>query len=85
MKNKATIAELIGLLHEESPAGFAIALHIRFSSPTFLFQSYPAAWSEEYTNKGLLMQDPTVAWGLTQTGAVRWSGEFSDSDSSFFW
>lgn len=81
MKNKATIAELIGLLHQESPAGFAIALHVRFSSPTFLFQSYPAAWSEEYTSKGLLMQDPTVAWGLTQTGAVRWSA-LADQDTA---
>ncbi|MCR8725271.1 autoinducer binding domain-containing protein [Frigidibacter sp. ROC022] len=81
MKNKATIAELIGLLHQESPAGFAIALHIRFSAPTFLFQSYPVAWSEEYTNKGLLMKDPTVAWGLTQTGAVRWS-DLAEKDTA---
>jgi LuxR family transcriptional regulator, quorum-sensing system regulator SdiA len=73
MLNRATIAELIGLLNAESPSGFAIALHIRFTAPTFLFQSYPIEWTDKYTAEGLVMQDPTVAWGFSQTGAIRWS------------
>jgi LuxR family transcriptional regulator len=61
------------MISEESPAGFATALHITYATPAFLFQNYPAGWLEEYTSLGLHLQDPNVAWGFTNTGAIRWS------------
>ena len=73
MQNRTTIAHLIGQLSEESPAGFAVALHITYATPAFLFQSYPPSWLEEYTARGLHLQDPNVAWGFTNTGSIRWS------------
>jgi LuxR family transcriptional regulator len=73
MQKRTDIANLVGQLGEHSPAGFAVALHIAYATPTFLFQSYPPEWTEEYSARGLHMQDPTVAWGFSNTGAVRWS------------
>lgn len=73
MQKRTNIANLVGQLGEHSPAGFAVALHIAYATPTFLFQSYPPEWTEEYSSRGLHMQDPTVAWGFSNTGAVRWS------------
>lgn len=73
MPNKATVAETIARLQKLSPAGFATALHIRFTSSTFLFQSYPASWIKEYTERGLHLQDPNVIWGFTNVGWIRWS------------
>lgn len=64
---------------DQSPAGFAVALHIRYQSPAYLFQTYPVAWLQEYSRDGLLMHDPTVAWALTQRGAVLWA-DLEDRD-----
>ncbi|MEL6913412.1 MAG: autoinducer binding domain-containing protein [Pseudomonadota bacterium] len=54
-------------------AGYAVGLHIRFAAPTYLFRTYDAAWNEHYSASGLVMRDPVVAWGMSETGAVRWS------------
>jgi LuxR family transcriptional regulator, quorum-sensing system regulator SdiA len=55
-----------------APSGFAIGLHISFSTPAFLFQTYPEAWAETYARGGLVMVDPTVTWGLGNSGTVCW-------------
>ena len=57
-----------------APSGFAIAFHIRLTSPDFLFQTYPKDWTNIYSDKGYVMQDPTVRWGFVETGSIRWSG-----------
>ena len=56
-----------------APAGYALAFHIRYASPTFLLQAYPKAWTSYYSLHALVMSDPTVAWGFTHEGACRWS------------
>lgn len=63
-----------------APAGFAIGLHIRFTTPAYLLQTYPAAWIDEYSRDGLVLHDPTVAWGLAHTGTIGWF-ELSQGDS----
>lgn len=63
-----------------APAGYAIALHIKFTTPTYLFQTYPKAWIDIYSSKGFLMRDPTVIWGFDNLGVIDWS-ELSDNDS----
>lgn len=67
IKDHLTILEVL------SPAGFAIAFHIRLTSPDFLFQTYPKAWIDTYSQKGYVMVDPIVRWGFAQTGSIRWS------------
>lgn len=64
-----------------APAGFAIALHVQFTTPKYLFQTYPKDWMEEYTRKGLVMHDPTVRWGLENEGEIIWS-DLADLDAA---
>lgn len=56
-----------------SPAGYALAFHIRYSAPTFLLQTYPKSWTAYYSMHALVMADPTVAWGFANEGTCRWS------------
>lgn len=60
-------------LSVHAPAGYFVALHIRFTSPLFTFQTYNQAWLDKYTEMGFVLRDPTVAWGFSRTGTVRWS------------
>jgi LuxR family transcriptional regulator len=73
MTQKASIAALLHDLDQRSPAGFAIALHIRFTTPTYLFQTYPKRWMDYYSSAGLVVHDPTVHWGFHNVGHVRWT------------
>ncbi len=73
MDRVTTTKRLLGDIAEKSPSGFAIALHVRFTTPAYLFQSYNKDWMEHYSSKGLVMQDPTVRWGLENNGTVKWS------------
>lgn len=73
--NRARRARVAALLHDldqRSPAGCAIGLHIRFTTPRYMFQSYPKRWMDEYAGSGLLVRDPTVRWGMNNVGWVRW-------------
>lgn len=73
MAQRASIAALLHDLDHRSPAGFAVALHIRFATPTFLFQTYPKRWMDQYSAAGLVIHDPTVRWALHNVGRVRWA------------
>ncbi len=55
-----------------TPGGFAIGLHIDFSGPQFLFQTFPQDWVEYYADQGLQLRDPAVHWGFANSGFVRW-------------
>lgn len=52
--------------------GFALAIHIRLTSPTLLYQTYSQDWAEHYSIKGYMLSDPVVHWGLSNTGRVVW-------------
>ena len=73
MEQKTEIKRILTSLQAASPSGFAIAFHIRFTTPDFLFQTYPKAWIDRYSEQGMVMKDPIVRWGFGQTGAIRWS------------
>lgn len=62
-------------------AGYAIALHISFTTPRFLFQTYNKDWMEIYSQEGLVLKDPTVLWGFSNTGVARWR-DLEDIDDS---
>jgi len=59
-------------LDEACPTGFALAMHIQYSTPRFMFQTYPKKWLEIYSSKGLLLRDPVTQWGFDNTGTARW-------------
>ncbi len=79
MADFTKIKDLLEKANGHSPSGFAIAFHIRLTSPDFLFQTYPKDWTDIYSEKGYVMVDPTVRWGFSETGHVRWSA-LSDLD-----
>jgi len=84
MNRKESIAALLAQLDQRSPAGFAIALHVRFTRPTYLFQTYAKPWMDHYTEAGLVMHDPVVRWGLQNTGRLRWSDLTEIDDAAVF-
>lgn len=73
MGREAGVGQALEQLNTMCPAGFAIALHIKFTSSRYLFQAYSPAWIDYYSAHGLVMRDPTVLWGFENTGHVRWS------------
>lgn len=72
MSSKHTIKSMLENLDALCPAGYAIALHVRFVTPTYLFQTYEKSWTEYYSKMGWIMQDPTVRWGFENTGIIAW-------------
>lgn len=60
-------------LGEQAPAGYYLALHVRFASPLMMFQTFDPAWTDHYTQNAYALRDPVVAWGISRTGATRWS------------
>lgn len=73
MISEADIPKKLAVLAGIATAGYAVALHIRYQTPTYLFQTYPSDWREEYGREGLLLRDPTVAWAFANSGARSWS------------
>jgi LuxR family transcriptional regulator len=71
--NDFALSETLGEFKERSGSGYAMGLHISFTTPTYFFQSYPRPWLEYYSQAGLLMNDPTVSWCFENTGTCRWS------------
>lgn len=53
-------------------SGFALATHIRYTRPSLLYQTYDAKWIDHYNEKGFMLADPTVHWGLTNIGSIDW-------------
>lgn len=56
-----------------SPGGFFFALHIRFALPLLHHQTFPAEWTDRYTEEAFALRDPVIAWGFSMTGTARWS------------
>jgi LuxR family transcriptional regulator len=73
MTQRASIAALLHEIDRRSPAGFAVAMHIRFTRPTYLFQTYAKRWMDYYSAMGMVVHDPLVHWGLQNVGRIRWS------------
>ncbi len=73
MGSQSQIIAVIERIHNDYPAGFAAALHIRLSTPRYMFQGYPRPWAETYAREGMVVNDPTALWGFQNTGVARWS------------
>lgn len=71
--SKFDLSKVLGEFTERAQSGYALGLHIHFTTPAFFFQSYPRAWLDHYSQAGLLVNDPTISWCFENTGACRWS------------
>ncbi|MBI1416649.1 MAG: transcriptional regulator [Limimaricola sp.] len=73
MSDYSRIESLLLDLHERTPVGFALAFHINYTASDFIFQTYPSGWRKVYSESGMVLQDPIVAWCFANTGWIRWS------------
>lgn len=64
------VAQHLARLQALCDSGYALAIHIRLTAPTLMYQTYAQAWAEHYSVKGYMLSDPVVRWGLTNTGRV---------------
>jgi LuxR family transcriptional regulator len=75
MFNRAVFDLELRKLGNLTPEGYFLGLHIRFTSPVMMFQTYDQAWTDHYTNNGYVLRDPMTAWGFCTTGSTRWSNK----------
>lgn len=73
LTKETEIARHLGKLKSYCNRGFALAIHIRYTRPTLLYQTYDQTWSDRYSEKGYMLSDPVVGWGLGNTGWVEWA------------
>ena len=67
------VAGLLDRLRGYCDTGFALAIHIRYTRPSLLYRTYAQSWIDHYSEKGFMLTDPVVHWGLMHTGAVDWA------------
>lgn len=72
MSIKEEVKQRLRLLSEYCDTGYALAIHIRYTSPALLYQTYPDEWLRVYSERGFMLSDPVVRWGLRETGFIRW-------------
>jgi LuxR family transcriptional regulator, quorum-sensing system regulator SdiA len=81
MQKNINIMKSLSDLDQLCSAGYAIALHISYTTPKFLFQTYNRKWMETYSQQGLVLKDPTVLWGFENDGSIRWDA-LADLDTA---
>ena len=69
---EVAVGALLAKLNAVCDRGFALAVHIRYTRPTLLYQTYAPDWSDHYSEKGYMLTDPTVHWGLANVGSMDW-------------
>jgi len=79
MTKADSVSERLARLRALCDSGFALAVHIRYTRPTILYRTYDQAWIDHYSERGFMLSDPVVHWGLTHTGAVNWA-DLADQD-----
>lgn len=77
----ANVTALYKRLAALCDTGFALAVHIRYTRPALLYQTYSAAWIDQYNEQGFMLSDPTVRWGLTNTGSMIWDDLAADDSA----
>lgn len=78
MTNVKAVAEHLARLSALCDTGYALAIHIRYTRPALLYRTYGQAWIDHYSEKGFMLVDPVVRWGIGTTGLVKWSDLIAD-------
>ena len=71
MFDRLSLTSVLDRMGALSPAGYAIALHVQFTTARYVFQTYDSAWAEYYSQNGLVLHDPVVRWGIAHEGVRR--------------
>jgi LuxR family transcriptional regulator, quorum-sensing system regulator SdiA len=70
------VQEHLGGLGRLCDTGYLLAVHIRYTRPTLMFNTYPQDWLDAYSESGFMMLDPVVGWAMneaTAEGQMAWS------------
>jgi LuxR family transcriptional regulator len=73
MREEQVVSQLLGQIAALCDTGYLLAVHIRYTRPSLMYRTYPQAWIDFYSERGFMMSDPVVHWGLAQTGVALWS------------
>ncbi len=73
------VSRIHGQISAMCDTGFALAIHIRYTRPSLLYRTYQQPWIDHYSEKGFMLTDPVVHWGLMNTGIVWWD-DLADQD-----
>lgn len=73
MDKTSELTTLLQDLRHFAPMGFSLGLQIRFTSPEYLFQTFPKEWIDEYSERGYTVRDPALLWAFENSGFTRWS------------
>ena len=73
MRQDQVVLQLLGKISALCDTGYLLAVHIRYTRPSLMYRSYPQAWMDYYSERGFMMSDPVVHWGLAHTGVALWS------------
>lgn len=74
-KDNAIVKQVAACLERLSgfcDTGYLLAIHIRYTRPSLMFNTYPKEWLNHYSERGMMMVDPVVGWAMTQEGTARW-------------
>lgn len=75
------VGKLLLQLSAICDTGFALAIHIRYTRPSLLYRTYAQEWIEHYSERGYMLSDPVVHWGLTNIGTVEWA-DMAEQDTA---
>jgi LuxR family transcriptional regulator len=78
--NVTAVAARLRDLRAMCDSGYALAIHIRYTRPSLLYRSYNQTWIDHYSERGFMLTDPVVLWGLRHIGAINWA-ELSKDDT----
>jgi LuxR family transcriptional regulator len=66
-------AEWSDRVREIAPAGYTLALNIRFLHPEIVHSTYPEEWVDYYLKNDFAVRDPILLWTSYNSGNSRWS------------
>lgn len=73
MREEQVVLQLLGKIAALCDTGYLLAVHIRYTRPSLMYRTYPQAWIDHYSERGFMMTDPVVHWGLANTGVALWA------------
>lgn len=79
--NDTIIENVMAQLSEKAPSGHVAALHLGFLTPRILLQTFAQDWLDTYVEHSMVLQDPTLVWGMAEKGSCRWS-ELPDAEDN---
>lgn len=73
VREEQVVSQLLDQIGALCDTGYLLAVHIRYTRPSLMYRTYPQAWIDSYSERGFMMTDPVVHWGLANTGVALWS------------